>query len=121
MAERMMAVYPGMRAVADPCPGCGGHGTRNVEPHEMETEIPDWIVLVPVFCEECRGCGSADHTECAPEDHYDHRPVGTGCKTCGGRRWRVAELLRPEGPTECPPAHGKMPCECAGALLRIVE
>lgn len=82
--------------------------------------------LVDLLCDQCGGCGRADHTDCSPGDHvgddqddddrYDEDDAPDrqqACLSCNGRLYWVAQ-----GFSETEVHHLRVPCGCAAALMR---
>ncbi|MCD9145901.1 hypothetical protein [Streptomyces albireticuli] len=84
---------------ADPCPSCDGAGVSG-ECYEQPGDEGRPVLLVEEMCRTCRGCGRADHEECAPgihagddedderfgytDDQEDDEP---SCYSCGGKHF----------------------------------
>lgn len=127
-----IAVYPLGSAPQKRCEECEGYGTTG----EMySAKMSDHMLMVGVLCEECQGCGDATHGACSPEEHirpdeFTGPDAGEGewiteemlsaCAQCYGRKW---EPVPAGGEGEDGPElmTMKVPCVCAGDIIRTIE
>jgi hypothetical protein len=125
MGEQLMYLPVDPYTGPEPCPACAGakvSGTR----YRWAGDGP--ALIVDEVCDECGGCGRAQHTACGRLEHSDRDDWyydeddddsdgewddhGGPCPSCQGVRWWPAQGFDAERVT-----YLRMPCGCAEALM----
>ncbi|KLL11561.1 hypothetical protein [Protofrankia coriariae] len=115
---RLALELPAPTFTGPPCPSCKGKGVTDLR-YEWTTERA--VLMVDVLCDDCTGCGSADHQGCdtarhAEQDQDDYPDDDTneepGCPSCDGRGWHPLQ-----GFTEDTMLTLRMPCGCTEEQL----
>lgn len=108
---------------ATACPACEGSGCDGTAVEFAEPES-NAVLVCPVLCLKCRGCGWADHSGCRPEQHDDPEEFGYDpyedglnggedrCYSCRGRRSWIMQAFDAEQVYSV-----RVPCGCATKLL----
>lgn len=119
---RLMLPEPDPVAGTDACPACAGSGTEAW--YEMGEPEANAVLVCPVLCRKCRGCGRRRHRGCEPQQHDDpeefgYDPYDDGlnggedrCYSCRGRRSWVMQ-----GFDETNVYAIRVPCGCSEPLL----
>lgn len=126
---RLMLPLPEPVSGTDACPACSGSGFDGTAVEMGEPEA-NQVLVCPVFCPRCHGCGRRKHRECSPHQHddpeefgfdpYDEREAygeehdGDECYSCGGRRWWVMQAFDTENVYAV-----RVPCGCSEQLLVV--
>uniref|UniRef100_A0AAU2JLH4 Uncharacterized protein n=1 Tax=Streptomyces sp. NBC_00049 TaxID=2903617 RepID=A0AAU2JLH4_9ACTN len=119
---------------AEPCQTCHGSGDMPYNRTRANVRSIGRVVSVRWACDNCGGCGRAEHKKCPANSHsggswinpfesgydfVDLNATGTPeCQLCRGRRFEYVATLEEVG-EEMWTFYLRMPCACAGDLLRV--
>lgn len=108
---------------SEPCPVCGGRGSKSGERAMACAERLDRPVLLDIVCGLCRGCGRAEHDSCTAGVHAGERFLpgddwAHSCQSCGGRRFRYVDSSDEDVFGNTVAVYLRQPCGCAQELMR---
>jgi hypothetical protein len=113
------------------CRTCTGTGVRDWAA-EMGPDDATSVLVCPVFCGTCHGCGRAEHDGCRNDQHDDPEELGLypidepwdddededdqgdvkACPSCRGRRWWAMQAFDKRNVYWV-----RVPCGCSEPLL----
>lgn len=126
---RLMLPLPEPVTGAGACRACGGAGVDGTAVEMGEPEAGA-VLVCPILCGKCRGCGRARHVGCRPQEHDDPEDFGYDptdredqddeadegdapwCGSCRGRRSWVMQ-----GYDDHDVYAIRVPCGCSTDLL----